>query len=108
MSGKIIRLRPGNSALTGKSPTAGDSTPAPDAPDAEVVRLPGAGRHAKASETGPPPVPALPIRSAERRRWSAELAGPTLAGLVVHGVGGIGKSVLAAPIAARVPHHDPA
>ncbi len=72
-----------------------------------MVRLPGAGRHAKASETRPPPVPALPIRSAERRRWSAELAGPTLAGLVVHGVGGIGKSVLAAQIAARVPYHDP-
>ncbi len=107
MSGKIIRLRPGNSALTGESPTAGDSAPTPDAPDAEVVRLPGAGRHAKASETGPPPVPALPIRSAERRRWSAELAGPTVGGLVVHGVGGIGKSVLAAQIAARVPHHDP-
>ncbi|HEY6500169.1 MAG TPA: ATP-binding protein [Streptosporangiaceae bacterium] len=72
-----------------------------------MVRLPGAGRHAKASEAGPPPVPALPIRSAERRRWSAELTGPTLTGLVVHGVGGIGKSVLAAQIAARVPHHDP-
>jgi hypothetical protein len=107
MSGKIIRLRPGNSELTGESPTTGDGPPAPDAPDAEVVRLPGAGRHAKASETGPPPVPALPIRSAERRRWSAELTGPTLTGLVVHGVGGIGKSVLAAQIAARVPHHDP-
>jgi hypothetical protein len=107
MSGKIIRLRPGNSALTGESPTTGDGSSAPDAPDAEVVRLPGAGRHARASETGPPPVPALPIRSAERRRWSAELAGPTLTGLVVHGVGGIGKSVLAAQIAARVPHHDP-
>src|ERR1700759_716355 len=107
MSGKIIRLRPGNSALTGESPAAGDSAAAPDAPDAEVVRLPGAGRHAKGSETSPPPVPTLPIRSAERRRWSAELAGPTLTGLVVHGVGGIGKSVLAAQIAARVPHHDP-
>src|ERR1700759_5015650 len=107
MSGKIIRLRPGNSALTGESPAAGDSAAAPDAPDAEVVRLPGAGRHAKGSETSPPLVPTLPIRSAERRRWSAELAGPTLTGLVVHGVGGIGKSVLAAQIAARVPHHDP-
>ncbi|HEY2519209.1 MAG TPA: hypothetical protein VGJ19_03790 [Streptosporangiaceae bacterium] len=107
MSGKIIRLRPGNSALTGESPKASEASPSTDTPDAEVVQLPGAGRHARASETGPPPVPALPIRSAERRRWSAELAGPTLAGLVVHGVGGIGKSVLAAQIAARVPHHDP-
>jgi hypothetical protein len=107
MSGKIIRLRPGNSVLTGGPSPAGSGPAAPDAPDADVVRLPGAGRHARASETAPPPMPALPIRSAERRRWSAELAGPTLAGLVVHGIGGIGKSVLAAQIAARVPHHDP-
>ncbi|HWG15635.1 MAG TPA: AAA family ATPase [Streptosporangiaceae bacterium] len=79
----------------------------PDAPDAEVFRLPGYGRHARTAETGPPPVPTLPIRSAERRRWSAELSGPALGGLVVHGVGGIGKSVLAAQIAARLPRLDP-
>jgi hypothetical protein len=107
MSGKLIRLRPGNPGLTGESPTGSAGATLPDTPDAEVVRLPGAGRHARASETGPPPVSALPIRSAERRRWAAELAGPTLAGLVMHGVGGIGKSVLAAQIAARLPHHDP-
>ncbi|HEY0716064.1 MAG TPA: hypothetical protein VGD68_00475, partial [Streptosporangiaceae bacterium] len=78
-----------------------------DTPDAEVVRLPGSGRHARSAETGPPPVPTLPIRSAERRRWSAELSGPSLAGLIVHGVGGIGKSVLATQIAARLPQLDP-
>jgi hypothetical protein len=106
MAGKLIRLRPGNSALTGKTPPESGDPVSPDAPDAEVVRLPGYGRHARTAESGPPPVPTLPIRSAERRRWSAELAGPALAGLVVHGVGGIGKSVLAVQIAARLPQLD--
>jgi hypothetical protein len=71
-------LRPGNFALAGESaPGAGHpaSPLPPEAPDAEVVRLPGYGRHAKAAESGPPPVPALPIRSAERRRWSADRGG---------------------------------
>jgi hypothetical protein len=44
----------------------------------------------------------LSIRSAEDRRWAAELSGPGAAGLVVHGMGGIGKSTLAGQIAARV------
>ncbi|HEY2277430.1 MAG TPA: ATP-binding protein [Streptosporangiaceae bacterium] len=86
------------------------SPPGPDAADgsgAEVVRLAGFGRHAKATESGPDALPALAIRAAERRRWSAELAGSALAAMVVHGVGGIGKSVLAAQIAARLPDLDP-
>jgi hypothetical protein len=49
----------------------------------------------------------LSIRSAERRRWSDELAGPEVAGLVVHGVGGIGKSTLARQIASRLSHLAP-
>jgi hypothetical protein len=40
------------------------------------------------------PLASLPIRSAERRRWAADLTGPDLAGLVLHGAGGIGKSAL--------------
>jgi len=121
MAGKLIRLRPANFALTGEPAANADipsnlsiSVPPPipgasdpgDRLDAEVVRLPGYGRHAKDAESGPPPVPALPIRAAERRRWSAELAGSALAGMVVHGIGGIGKSVLAAQIAARLPGLD--
>jgi hypothetical protein len=129
MAGKLIRLRPASFALTGVSAPDGDNSPnqpsqthqsnpadlapanGPDGPGAEVVRLAGYGRQAKAAESGPVPVPvpapALPIRSAERRRWSAELAGSALAGIVVHGVGGIGKSVLAAQIAARLPDLEP-
>jgi hypothetical protein len=135
MAGKLIRLHHANFALTGESAPNADipsnpanppgqstspylslrapgpsSTPdgpdGPDGPDAEVVRLAGYGRHAKATSSGPPPAPALPIRSAERRRWSAELSGSALAALVVHGVGGIGKSVLAAQIAERLPGLD--
>jgi len=49
----------------------------------------------------------LPIRSAERRRWSADLASPEVAGLVLHGVGGIGKSTLAGQIASRLSHLAP-
>ena len=130
MAGKLTRLRPGNFPLTGESAANADTPsnphdlssladrPAPggssaggqDAaggPGAEVVRLAGYGRHAKAAESGPDPLPILALRSAERRRWSAELAGSALAGMVVHGVGGIGKSVLAGQIAARLPDLDP-
>jgi hypothetical protein len=119
MAGKLIRLRPGNFPLTGESAANADTPSNPHdlsspeggdvagGPGAEVVRLAGYGRHAKATESQPDPIPALAIRSAERRRWSAELAGSALAAMVVHGIGGIGKSVLAAQIAARLPDLDP-
>jgi hypothetical protein len=119
MAGKLIRLRPGNFPLTGESAANADTPSNPhdlsspggqdaaDRPGAEVVRLAVHGRHAKAAESGPDPLPALALRSAERRRWSAELAGSALAVMVVHGVGGIGKSVLAGQIAARLPDLDP-
>ena len=57
---------------------------------------------------GPPGPPApqhtrLSIRSAERRRWSADLTRPDVTALVVCGVGGIGKSrTLATQIASRM------
>jgi hypothetical protein len=60
------------------------------------------GRHARTSEARSSRGPSLSIRSAEVRRWSADLTGPGAAGLVIHGMGGIGKSTLAAQIAARV------
>jgi hypothetical protein len=53
------------------------------------------------------PLASLPIRSAERRRWAADLTGPALAGLVLHGAGGIGKSTLASQIVSRVSHLEP-
>jgi hypothetical protein len=49
----------------------------------------------------------LAIRSAERRRWSADLVSPEVAGLVLHGIGGIGKSTLASQIASRLAHLAP-
>jgi hypothetical protein len=60
------------------------------------------GKHARSSDARLGRRPPLSIRSAEGRRWSADLSGPGPAGLVVHGIGGIGKSTLAMQIAARV------
>jgi len=76
------------------------------APDSEPVRR--AGR-LRPGEWDPDPDPhvSLPVRSAERRRWTADLTSPTLAGLVLYGVGGIGKSTLASQITSRVSHLDP-
>ena len=59
-------------------------------------------RHARTSDLRPRRRTSLSIRSAERRWWAADLSGAGTAGLVVYGMGGIGKSTLAAQIAARV------
>ena len=108
MVAKLICMRRGNFALTEESALVEAASPAGrEAPGAEVVRLPHYARHAATAELEPPAATLLPIRSAERRRWSAELAGPAAAGLVLHGVGGIGKSVLAAQIAERVGRLEP-
>jgi len=108
MVAKLIFLRSGNFALTEESAPVEAASPAGrEAPGAEVVRLPHYPRHARTAELEPPAATFLPIRSAERRRWSAELADPGAAGLVVHGVGGIGKSALAAQIAERVGRLEP-
>jgi hypothetical protein len=53
------------------------------------------------------PFTSVPVRSAERRRWASDLIGPALTGLVLHGVGGIGKSTLASQIVSRVSHLEP-
>ena len=66
------------------------------------VRVRHAARHARTSDLRPRSRNFLSIRSAERRRWSAHLTGPGSGGLVVYGMGGIGKSTLAAQIVARV------
>ncbi len=71
-----------------------------DRPAPVNPQVPGP-RHARNTPAPRPLRTALSIRSAERRRWSADLTGPDLTGLVVHGIGGIGKSTLAAQIAAR-------
>ena len=80
---------------------SGDAAPAAGRP----VRVRHTARHARTSELPPRPKnprTSLSIRSAERRRWAADLSGPGSGGLVVYGMGGIGKSTLAAQIAARV------
>jgi hypothetical protein len=54
----------------------------------------------------PPPLQDA-IRPDELRRWSAELMCPGTAGLFLHGITGIGKSVLAAQIAGRISAGQP-
>lgn len=61
-----------------------------------------AARHARTSGPAAPQRTFLSIRSAERRRWSADLTRPDVTALVIYGLGGVGKSTLAAQIAARV------
>ena len=68
-----------------------------------------AARHARpADDQAAPPASYLSIRSAERRRCSADLTSPDITGVVLHGPGGIGKSALAAQIASRLGRLAPA
>ena len=46
-------------------------------------------------------------RRREQRRWPADLTGPNLPGIVVHGIGGTGKTTLAAEITTRLLDRDP-
>jgi len=71
-------------------------------PDGKAPRPKHAARHARTSGPAAPHHTSLSIRSAERRRWSADLTRPDVTALVIHGLGGVGKSTLAAQIAARV------
>ena len=77
------------------------------APAQEPVGTRHSARRARTSEPPPARRTPLPIRSAERRRWSADLASPEVAGLVLYGIGGIGKSTLASQIASRLGHLAP-
>ena len=45
-------------------------------------------------------------RRREQRRWRADLSGP-LAGMVIYGIGGTGKTTLAAEITARIRDREP-
>ncbi len=46
-------------------------------------------------------------RRAEQRRWPAELTGTSLAGIVIGGIGGTGKTTLAAEITTRIRDREP-
>jgi tetratricopeptide (TPR) repeat protein len=46
-------------------------------------------------------------RRPEQRRWPTDLTDSGLAGIVIYGIGGTGKTTLAAEITARIRDHDP-
>ena len=46
-------------------------------------------------------------RRSEQRRWPADLTGSSLAGIVIYGIGGTGKTALAAEMVARLRDRDP-
>ena len=46
-------------------------------------------------------------RRAEQRQWPADLTGSVLAGIVIGGIGGTGKTTLAAEIVARIRDREP-
>jgi hypothetical protein len=105
----VVRLVPASSSSrhSGRPPAipaAREPEPAgaPGHDGGRPVRVRHAARHSRTSELRPRPRTSLSIRSAERRRWAADLSGPGSGGLVVYGMGGIGKSTLAAQITARV------
>ena len=97
-----VTVAPGTAdALAAVSGIAGPRSREPAGPAGSPWTACPAGRE-------PDPPGSLPIRSAERRRWAADLATPAIAGLVLCGVGGIGKSTLAAQIASRMSQLEPA
>jgi hypothetical protein len=92
---KLIQIRPESAPITR------DILPCEVPAARKQARTRPAARHSRgtgAGLTGPPP---LSIRSAEAQRLAADLSGPAVAGLVVYGMGGIGKSTLAGHIATR-------
>jgi hypothetical protein len=98
MVARLARIRDENSAVTRGAQCR----------DAAPDRAAHGARHARSAESpaASRPTP-LSIRSAERRRWSADVARPGVTALVLHGMGGIGKSTLATQIASRVTRLGP-
>jgi hypothetical protein len=103
---KLVRIRHDNAELT-RGVLPHDVPSARRAgPEEKPDRARHSARHARTSGAVLQRT-SLSIRSAERRRWSADLTGPNVTALVVHGVGGIGKSTLVAQIVSRVSRLTP-
>lgn len=75
---------------------------------------------ATTAEVAPPPVsPRLPAgllarqvgefvgRRREQRRWPVELVNPSVARLMLHGIGGVGKTTLSAELARQLVEREP-
>src|SRR5579864_3551581 len=118
---RLVRIRHDHVALTrgilphdvpsARQAASDDAAAAPEGtregkpegrPDAKAPRPKHAARHARTSGPAAPQHTSLSIRPAERRRSSDDLTQPETTALVIYGLGGIGKSTLAAQIAARV------
>src|SRR5580693_5624679 len=99
---RLVRIRHDHVAMTREILPQDVPSARTAAPDATPPRPRHAARHARTSGPAAPQQTSLSIRSAERRRWAGELTQPDVTALVIHGLGGVGKSTLAAQIAARV------
>ena len=85
-------------AATGSVPVLDPSRIAPIAPGPSRPRIAGLAGREDFYFVG---------RRAEQRRWPADLAGTWLAGIVIYGIGGIGKTTLAAEVVTRVRDLEP-
>src|SRR6478752_4847405 len=106
---RLVRVGHENSVLRPHEIPAARTSGPGESPETDVsratprpVKVRHAARHARSSDARPRHRTSLSIRSAERRRWAADLTGPGRGGLVIYGMGGIGKSTLAAQIATQV------
>jgi hypothetical protein len=93
---KLIQVRHESAPITR------DILPGEVPPAGKRARTRPSARHSRSSGGGLSGRPPLSIRSAEAQSLAADLSGPAAAGLVVYGMGGIGKSTLAGHIASRV------
>jgi hypothetical protein len=108
MAVKMLHLRLSNLVIPAQAaPVIATPSEAKETRGEEPAGGPRSARHARAADGEPGRPASLPIRSIERRRWTADLTGSAMAGLVLHGIGGIGKSTLATEVTARVGRLEP-
>ena len=108
MAVKMVRMRPGHFVVLWETPPVLDAAPeAGSSRGEQAVRPPRTGQENGEADGERRQAEPPSIRSTERRHWTADLLGPATAGLMLHGVGGIGKSALAAEIVARASRLQP-